>query len=156
MAIFGAGVTLQFQPLTWVVIGVIVAIALLNWIFNTRRTPRPASPVQPQGDVVSYIGGGHWARAGVGGLGARWPLLRLTASTDTLYYGPNDHWPLARFHSIPRWQVARTDVAVVSSGLSVVHVKLKDGRDLVFSPVFVTPKAILEALVARGYPANSA
>jgi hypothetical protein len=155
VGVFAAGVTLQLQPLTWVVVTAIVALALVNWMFNTWRAGRSKRLAPPSDNAVTYIGGGRWTRRGIGGLDVRWPMLRLTVGRDSLYYGPNQRWPLARFHPIPGWQIAASDVAAVSCGHSAVHVKLKDGQDLVFLPVFIRPKAIVEALAARGYPADS-
>lgn len=80
-------------------------------------------------------------------------MLRLVAGRDALYYGPNDRWPLTRLHAIPQWKVTPEDVAAVSAGLSAVHVKLKGGQDLVFVPMFVTSRSIVEALALRGYRA---
>ena len=153
-SVFAAGVALQLQPLTWVAVALIVGVGLLTWLLRARRAGQELRSALPQSDVISYVGGGRWRRVGIGGLDARWPLVRLAAGRDSLYFGPNDRWPLARLHAIPRWTVALGDVDVVSAGVTGVHLKLKDGHDLVFSPLFTRPTAIVEALVARGYPAG--
>jgi hypothetical protein len=102
-AVLGAGAGLQLQPLAWLAIAVVVVISLVTVVLNTRRAARAPKVAYPTTSVVTYVGGGRWTRLGILRLlDARWPLVRLTVGTNSLYFGPNEQWPLWRIHSIPQ------------------------------------------------------
>ncbi len=148
------GMALQ---VSWPLLGIVVLVLIVPMLFRWwRRKPLPSGQTvaRPMEDPISFVGGGRWTKIGFLGQDARWPSILLMVGRDGLYYGPNNNWPLAHLIDIPEWYLRPSEVRDVTRGPWGIYLKLVEDGVLVFTPIFVDNRSILEKIAARGYPVS--